>query len=52
MQRSMVRRGVQGRTAKEIPARTRIMAVGSMPSLAAIWLAVRKPMPRMSRARR
>jgi hypothetical protein len=37
---------------KEIPARTRISAVFSMPSLAAIWSAVWKPVPRMSRARR
>ena len=37
---------------KEIPARTRMGAVRSMPSLPATWSAVRKPMPRMSRARR
>jgi CheY-like chemotaxis protein len=39
-------------SANEMPARTRISAVFSMPSFAAIWSAVRKPMPRMSRARR
>jgi hypothetical protein len=39
-------------SAKEMPARTRIIAVRSMPSLDAIWSAVRKPMPRMSRASR
>ncbi len=36
----------------EIPARTRIIAVFSMPSLIAIASAVLKPMPRISRARR
>jgi hypothetical protein len=41
-----------GRPTKEMPARTRISAVFSMPSLAAIWSAVRNPMPRMSRASR
>jgi hypothetical protein len=35
-----------------MPALARIMAVFSMPSLEAIWSAVTKPMPRMSRARR
>ena len=35
-----------------MPARTRMGAVFSMPSLAATWSAVRKPMPRMSRASR
>jgi hypothetical protein len=39
-------------SAKEMPARTRISAVFSMPSFAAIWSAVRKRMPRMSRAKR
>src|SRR6516165_10444769 len=34
-----------------MPARTRTGAVFSLSSLAAIWSAVRKPMPRMSRAR-
>ena len=36
----------------EMPARTRIIAVFSMPSFMAIASAVLKPMPRMSRARR
>ena len=36
----------------EMPARTRIMAVFSMPSFMAIASAVLKPMPRMSRASR
>src|SRR5271167_2036015 len=35
-----------------MPARTRIIAVFSMPSFIAIASAVLKPMPRMSRARR
>src|SRR5580700_3744775 len=39
-------------SAYEIPARTRITAVFSMPSLIAIASAVLKPMPRISRARR
>ncbi len=39
-------------SANEISARTRISAVFSIPSLAAIWSAVRKPMPWMSRASR
>ena len=39
-------------SANEIPARTRIIAVFSMPSRSAIRSAVRKPMPRMSRASR
>ncbi len=39
-------------SAKETPARTRIMAVRSMPSFSAMRSAVRKPMPRMSRASR
>ena len=38
--------------AKEMPARTRIMAVFSMPSFMAMASAVLKPMPRMSRASR
>jgi hypothetical protein len=39
-------------SACETPALTRIGAVGSMPSRVAMVSAVRKPMPRMSRARR
>src|SRR6476646_902579 len=39
-------------SANEMPARTRIIAVFSMPSFMAIASAVLKPMPRMSRARR
>ena len=39
-------------SAYEMPARTRIMAVLSMPSFMAMASAVLKPMPRMSRARR
>jgi hypothetical protein len=38
--------------ANEMPARTRIMAVLSMPSLPAITSGRLKPMPRMSRASR
>ena len=36
----------------EMPARTRIIAVLSIPSRIAIWSALLKPMPRISRASR